>query len=239
MASTWTTIIREKATAEANMAMDAMLLRRLACVHKPVLHLYEWEAPSITHGYFVDPNKLLSLPDIHSLGMQLARRPTGGGVIVHTTDLAFSILLPSNHPAFSTNTLENYAYINKMVAGIVKEFLPSTSSIDLLSSEKTCSESYLPFCMADPTVYDVMIEGKKVAGGAQRRTKYGYLHQGSISLAIPEKTFLERVIKDPAVSELMKKNTYPLAGERASLSDIDAARKILISQLQCSVEKLL
>ena len=229
----WTTIIREKASAEANMSMDAMLLRRLACMPKPVLHLYDWIAPSLTHGYFVDAYQLLSMSAIDGQGIDVARRPTGGGIIAHTTDLAFSLLLPASHPAFSTNTLENYSYINKIVADVIRQFLGTSVPVEL---QPCCGgKSQLPFCMADPTVFDVMIGGKKVAGGAQRRTKHGYLHQGSISLAIPEEGFLKSILKDPSIVDLMQKNTYPLVGASASPQDIVSARKelsnLLIQQL--------
>ena len=117
------------------MAFDAMLLRRLACVQQPVLHLYEWEAPSITYGYFLDPDKIFSLNNVRTLGVQIARRPTGGGAIAHVTDLAFSMLIPAAHPAFSTNTLDNYAYINKIIADIVREFVPSGSSLKLFRAK--------------------------------------------------------------------------------------------------------
>ena len=66
--------------------------------------------------------------------------------------------------------------------------------------------------MADPTVYDVMVDGKKVVGGAQRRTKHGFLHQGSISLGVPDLHFLRSVLKNAAVADLMRENSYPLAG---------------------------
>ena len=39
--------------------------------------------------------------------------------------------------------------------------------------------------MAKPTPFDLVIEGKKVGGAAQRRTRKGLLHQGSLSVCPP------------------------------------------------------
>ena len=39
-------------------------------------------------------------------------------------------------------------------------------------------------CFANPVSADVMIDSRKIAGAAQRRTRAGLLHQGSIQLAI-------------------------------------------------------
>jgi lipoate-protein ligase A len=40
-----------------------------------------------------------------------------------------------------------------------------------------------PLCFANPVRADVIVNGRKVAGAAQRRTRTGLLHQGSIQLA--------------------------------------------------------
>ena len=50
------------------------------------------------------------------------------------------------------------------------------------------------FCMAKPTIYDVVYQGRKIAGAAQRRRKNGYLHQGTISLAFPQMGLLNEVL---------------------------------------------
>lgn len=235
--SEWVTVVREKASAEANMAMDSLLLRRLACAPQPVLHLYDWESPSITHGYFVDPDSLLYRKNIEDRGIQLAQRPTGGGVILHTVDFAFSILIPSGHKAFSTNTIENYARINTMVAQVIQKMVPH-SKIQLLECKQSLPNGQKPFCMADPTVYDVMIDGKKAAGGAQRRTKHGFLHQGSISLTNPDPIFLGEILRDPAIADLMMFNTYPVAGENASIQNIVDARCLLSDLMKKFVKEL-
>jgi lipoate-protein ligase A len=39
-------------------------------------------------------------------------------------------------------------------------------------------------CFANPVQADVMVDSRKIAGAAQRRTRAGLLHQGSIQLAI-------------------------------------------------------
>ena len=45
---------------------------------------------------------------------------------------------------------------------------------------------FLKPCFANPVPFDLLAAGQKIAGGAQRRTRYGLLHQGSIQGALPE-----------------------------------------------------
>jgi lipoate-protein ligase A len=62
--------------------------------------------------------------------------------------------------------------------------------------------------MAKPTKYDVMWEGKKVGGGAQRRTKYGFLHQGTISLGRPDEEFLSGILLDKELLSSFIQNSF-------------------------------
>jgi lipoate-protein ligase A len=162
-------------------------------------------------------------PFIVSQQLQLAKRPTGGGIIFHITDFAFSLLMPANHPHFSKNTLENYAYVNGLVTRLLSSMM--VTSIPRLLGQDEKNDSSPSFCMANPTVYDVMVDGKKVGGAAQRCTKHGYLHQGSIFLAMPEDSFFEAVLLDKSVLLGMKANSFPLLGVNACPKEIQEAKQ--------------
>src|SRR5262245_54132341 len=101
----WQIIESDRLSPAAIMAKDAQLLEQLNGDSLPILHLYEWAVPCLTYGYFMDPAQHLDLSVLKQQGLEIARRPTGGGIIFHLTDLAFSILVPSNHPACSLNPL--------------------------------------------------------------------------------------------------------------------------------------
>jgi lipoate-protein ligase A len=47
-------------------------------------------------------------------------------------------------------------------------------------------------CFANPVAADVLLEGRKIAGAAQRRTRTGLLHQGSIQHATLPADFRDR-----------------------------------------------
>lgn len=194
-------------SAPLHMARDAFFLKELADQPEGVLHFYEWEKPSATYGYFVDPYQYLKA----EIPLTLARRPTGGGVIFHLTDLAFSVLIPASHPRFSLNTLDNYRFINSLVVHALQLFQSGIDASLLAQEPELQSQACGGFCMAKPTQYDVMIKGKKVAGGAQRRTRHGFLHQGSICLALPRKEEIEALFKPGLdVWEGMQANSYAL-----------------------------
>lgn len=225
----WEVIDTGKATAMQNMATDRALLEKLSSINHAIVHFYDWSEECATYGYFIDPHTYL---DQQACSLQLARRPTGGGIIFHLWDLAFSLLVPAEHPRFSHNTLENYAFVNQIVAKAIKMLMGNDVPSHLLHQESEISSSHsATFCMANPTINDVMINGRKIAGGAQRRTKHGFLHQGTVSLVPPSEQFLRKILRNPTVLDDMLKNSSALFNVPITPSDLITIRHDFKSHL--------
>lgn len=221
-------------SAAFNMRFDAQLLEELKA---PILHFYRWARPSATYGYFIRPEKHLDLAQVDKKGLDLARRPTGGGIVFHIWDLAFSFLLPSTHPAFSHNTLENYQFVNRAVLEALRAYFSFRAPAELIPENlPSLGPDCQNFCMAKPTQYDVVHQGMKAAGAAQRKRKQGYLHQGTIALAMPDFALLSDVL-------LSKKDVLAamMAYSFAPLKKIDEAirfdlQKLLAAKLKDALE---
>lgn len=214
----WQIIDSGTQSAQEIMDFDGDLLKQISNQSSPILHLYEWEKPSLTYGYFINPEQFLNLKALERNNIQTARRPTGGGVIFHLTDFAFSIIIPAFHSQFSENTLENYRFVNKQVANSLSSLLIDRSIH--FYSDCNSNQKKIPFCMAKPTQYDLIINEKKMGGAAQRKTKLGLLHQGSISLSIPSNDLLNEVLIDNKIIESMHQFTYLMLPQYSALEDI-------------------
>jgi lipoyl(octanoyl) transferase len=159
-----------------NMACDEWLLKSIQNLGQPILRTYQWNRPSITIGYFQDYPKDLEAK------YTIIRRPTGGALVVHDHDLTFTVVLPPEHPWKKIPVCDRYQRVHERVAQI---FAARGESSSL---ETSCSSASIPsgradklgYCFQKSSRYDVLIQGKKVAGGAQRVTREGLLHQGSI-----------------------------------------------------------
>lgn len=219
----WKCIDTGKRFAAENMALDEGLLSDLQYEHVAILHFYDWKYPSATYGYFVDPEKFFFMEEVKKIGLDLARRPTGGGILFHHVDFAFSVLVPATHPAFSQKQLENYEFVNIGVSNALKKII--NKPMKLLENSQNDDEECKNFCMATPTKYDVIIDEKKIGGAAQRNTKYGYLHQGTISICNISEQFLTPILKNnEKILEAMKKNSFSLLGNIASEKELLDAR---------------
>ncbi len=228
----WEFLYSGPGSAQHHMDVDQKLLQEIGMIDHPILRFYEWTGPCATYGYFIDPFQHLDRKGVEQWGLNLGRRPTGGGIVFHLADLAFSVLIPASHPAYSTNTLDNYAFINSRVAAAVINFKKGLVTTLLKDSENSKDDPCQHFCMAKPTIYDVMIAGKKVGGAAQRRTRDGFLHQGTISITLPEEALLKDVLKqDTEVFEAMKTHSFLLMESTGNEHEIYTARQELRSLL--------
>ncbi len=162
-------------SAAMNMAIDEALLE-MAKV--PSIRFYQWDSAALSFGYF---GKFADVAD-YAAKRDLVRRWTGGGIVFHGNDLTYSIIIPASAVIFAASSKTIYAAIHSAlrdalnVHGQRAELAPAPEAVI-----NECG--YNGACFPNPVSSDVMVNGRKVAGAAQRRTRRGVLHQGSIQLA--------------------------------------------------------
>lgn len=230
----WKIIDSGKGSAEQNMAIDVKLLKHLSPDASPILHLYDWEGECATYGCLVNPHTFLDMKQVKSLKLNIVKRPTGGGIIFHSYDFAFSVIVPAHCKYYCKNTLDNYYLINSKVKTAVEKCITLDHNLSFLSEKTTpLDESCTHFCMAAPTKYDLLVGEKKIVGSAQRRQKQGYLHQGSIAIAWPKKDFLyEVLLPGTQVVEALFQNTFFVLNEDWTAIELQEVRTTLKRQLQ-------
>lgn len=168
-----------RASATSLMEKDSLLLRNLQ-EEEIILHLYEWSNPlTVTHGHFINPKRFLI---VDNPNLDVAKRPTGGGITFHFNDYAFSMLISSTHPVYKKNLLDNYQTVNQFVSRALKQVfvLDGVLSVSESTPEAMIMEN---FCSTKLSKYDVVMGNKKIGGAAQRSLKQGFLHQGTIFLS--------------------------------------------------------
>ena len=163
----WDFLRSPAAPATVNMALDEALLRSAVKRGRPLVRVYSWERPAITFGYFQ------KFPANLAEGHEVVRRPTGGGVVYHVEDTTYTVIVPPGHSLHTMKTADAYCALHKAVAASF-EARPDLYVAELRSPQGQYE------CFQKPVHGDVVTNGRKLAGGAQRRTKSGMLHQGSI-----------------------------------------------------------
>jgi lipoyl(octanoyl) transferase len=154
-------------SAAMNMAIDEALLEQAT---SPSIRFYRWDHPALSFGYF---GKFADVAN-YSTERDLVRRWTGGGIVFHGDDLTYSIVVPAASEFFSTSPRSIYAAIHSALC----EALKTNGAAAALAPNNSSKVSNA--CFANPVLADVMVNGRKVAGAAQRHGRSGLLQQGSI-----------------------------------------------------------
>lgn len=160
-----------------NMALDQALLELTAV---PVLRVYSWTAPAVTIGYAQKLDLLRpSLPD-----WPVTRRWTGGGVVYHDADHTYSVIVPASSPWAQTRPVESYRLIHGSLAAALVS--AGFAGCRLAVIEDVIDK---PFCFEAPAVHDIVRGALKIAGAGQRRSRIGFLHQGSVQQVDLDESF--------------------------------------------------
>ena len=104
----------------------------------------------------------------------VVRRWTGGGIVPHGGDLTYSIMIGAKDGTFALPSNVIYQRVHSMLGDALRE-----NGIAAVLTE-TKAPKISDACFANPVVSDVIERGRKIAGAAQRKTRTGLLHQGSI-----------------------------------------------------------
>lgn len=218
--------------AAENMAIDKNLLECLEPKQLPILHLYQWKYDSITYGYFAKPQELLNMEGVRIRNLDLAKRITGGGITMHFCDYAFSFLMPAGHPLYSENPLNNYQLVNSFVKNAVTDLIEQKEKLTYFQElSKNQKARNLNYCMAKPTQYDVVYEGKKIGGAAQRKTSKGFLHHGTISIALPDPKFLRSILKEEVACTAILENSFSFISNHLDQKQLNEYRNKIQEKL--------
>ncbi|MCP4250513.1 MAG: lipoate--protein ligase family protein [bacterium] len=161
-----------------NMAADEALLNRVGRGDSPpTLRLYQWSPPTISLGYFQ------AYADYEALEppageLEVVRRLTGGGAILHDRELTYSLTLPLDHLLLAEGPNRLYELIHDAIIACLNE-------AGMRVSRGGPSDDSGPgrgpfFCFARRHHLDVLAGDEKLAGSAQRRTRQAVLQHGSI-----------------------------------------------------------
>ncbi|MCM2370921.1 lipoate--protein ligase family protein [Aporhodopirellula aestuarii] len=186
----------ERCDAAANMAIDEAIAEAVAtqCV-APTLRFYGWSRPTLSLGYFqaiADASPWANLP------VDIVRRSTGGGAILHDLELTYSLSLPltdagpgAREGVYQTvhqcviDTLRSIGVTAVPYRDTAPAAEAKTQDATRAIASGLRSKRDEPFlCFQRRTDEDLICSGYKILGSAQRRVRGGVLQHGSLLLQV-------------------------------------------------------
>lgn len=168
------------------MALDEALLNLSLESGSTLLRWYAWNAPARSIGYG-DPAALVdeSLP--------WTRRCTGGGLVDHGEDLTLALAYPVGSALAKAPAPERYRWVHTALqeAAEAADWPLRRAKGNVATKGQACFAAPVDDDLLDPS------DGRKIVGGAQRRSRGAVLHQGSLRVPAgwrdPRAPWLDRV----------------------------------------------
>lgn len=187
---------REASGPEQMAADETMLLaaeQGSAC-----LRFYAWSEPTVSLGYFQRAADRASVPGLERLAW--VRRSTGGGALVHHHEITYALALPAG-PTWDSGARPWTCRLHDIIQ-------TSLRKLGIESEVLTCGQPQSErefLCFKHHTTGDLVIQGHKIAGSAQRRQHGAIMQHGGILLKQSEHAPML-----PGIAELTGKEVTPL-----------------------------
>ncbi|MGM9968138.1 MULTISPECIES: biotin/lipoate A/B protein ligase family protein [unclassified Rummeliibacillus] len=193
MTNKWYFINSGPCSPAYNMALDEALLHwHSKGLIPPVIRFYEWNPATLSIGYFQQAKKDINFEQLHRLNLGFVRRPTGGRAVLHEHELTYSVIVSEDYPNMPKTVTEAYKVISEgLLLGFRNLGLDAYFSIpdteekrDILKNPKSA------VCFDAPSWYELVVEGKKVAGSAQTRQEGVILQHGAILIDLDDEKLI-------------------------------------------------
>lgn len=210
------------ADGPVNMAADELLAAEADRRGVLVIRFYSWTTPTVSLGAFQRLAEAESCPAI--AGLPIVRRPSGGGAILHGTDLTYAAAIPKSHPCGGAPQAL-YDLLHRAAVDVLSE-VGFRARLHVSSDDDPPAEALLCFSRRSPG--DVVLDAKtaptdsadpKVLGSGQRRLGTTVLQHGSLLLSGARA--VGGTILHPGLAELA---ASPIAWNARSLAELWTAR---------------
>ena len=180
---TWRVIISPETDAYMNMAVDEALLQTYDYNKQmPVLRFYRWNIPAISIGISQRPLEALNMTSIRTGNVSFVRRMTGGEGIYHDAEITYSLVCSKADLALPDSVRKSFRAITNFILNAYREFgLKPYYAGDAHGYAHGKAAS---FCYSTKEHFDVMVEGKKIGGNAQKRKGDIIFQHGTIPLRL-------------------------------------------------------
>ncbi|MCD8840526.1 lipoate--protein ligase family protein [Staphylococcus arlettae] len=236
MTETWNFINTGSNDPYYNMAFDEALLNFVSRGEiDPVVRFYTWNPATLSVGYFQRLTKEIDTAKVKALGYGLIRRQTGGRGVLHDKELTYSVIVPESHPNMPSTITEAYRVISE---GLLEGFklLGFDAYFAIPRSEEEREKLKQPrsaVCFDAPSWYELVVEGRKIAGSAQVRQKGVILQHGSLLQDVDiDELFDLFIFKNDRLKDKMKQ---AFVDKAVAINDI-AERHISIAEMESAFE---
>lgn len=181
------------------MATDEAIFRVMALGSTPpTLRFYGWRPAAVSLGYFQNVERECNLEGCRCGAIDVVRRPTGGKAVLHEDDLSYALAARSDERPFPSDIQGTYRVIGRCLReGLRRLGIDARPAGD----DRSRSGEIPASCFARPARDELLIDGRKICGSAQARSRGAFLQHGSLLIRFDAERTLRCLVADEGVRE--------------------------------------
>lgn len=170
-----------------NMAIDEYFytLSEKEILKECIIRIFRWNPYALSLGYHQKYETSVEEDFLRKMGIDVVRRPTGGKAVLHAEELTYSVVSSLSYGYFKNDTLEQT--YEKIALALKKSLKLLGLNPELEKRETKLNVLHPSPCFLVPTKKEILVNGKKVIGSAQKRGLNSFLQHGSIPIKIDYK----------------------------------------------------
>jgi lipoate-protein ligase A len=217
----WRLVREESLSGPLCMALDAVAAETAAAGGPRTVRVYQWDPGTLSLGYGTDPADV-DWEACERRGIDVVRRPTGGGAIYHDTagDVSYGVAAPADE--LPGDLMETYELLCEPLLDACRRL-----GVDAGFADEPREALFEPACYLraiDPA-HDVTVANRKLSGNAQYRRRDSVVQHGSLTYATtPEATL--SCFRDPGVTPTAFRERVTGLDEHCSASRAEAVRAL-------------
>ena len=213
----WRLIPEEARDGPMQMALEEVAAETAADGGPRTVRAYQWSPSTLSMGYRQDAASV-DWDFAEREGITVTRRQTGGGGIYHDefADISYSIVAPADE--LPGDLMDCYEVLCEPILsafhamGVDAEFVPEEHPA---IHEPAC------YLRALHPAHDIAVDGRKISGNAQYRTRDAVIQHGSLSYALAPDAHLG-VFADPGIDAERFRERVTSIHEEAGIGREDA-----------------
>lgn len=171
------------------MAADQALLEGRAPGFPWSLRLYGWIRPTVSLGFAQPWREGYDPATARRRGVGLVRRPTGGRAVLHGDEITYAFSGPITDGPLAQGILPTYRELAEGLAGGLRTLGCDVAVWRMTGAGGGPAEgegARSGACFGARARYELVHDGRKLAGSAQRRSDGRVLQHGSIPVGTPD-----------------------------------------------------
>ncbi|MBN2201984.1 lipoate--protein ligase family protein [bacterium] len=169
-----------EAAGAVHMAVDSVLLENPSRLNVPTVRMYRWKPVCLSLGIHQRDCRV-DYPACRRDGVDVVRRPTGGRAVLHSDEITYAVVFPVESETGGLPKQDLYRNVSEaIVRGLSGLGLPVSYEKRSGRPPSPRDPSAAMSCFSSAARWEILLDGRKLVGSAQKIAPAGVLQHGSI-----------------------------------------------------------